>query len=139
MTATKTRPKTTARNTPQTRVTRRTQTRVRTSSPTKPRVKPRSNARWQGPVVLFAASVLVGFCASALLGQSFMESSRRSMVRAMEQARDAKSELSRLRERVGRLSSMGAVDQWAMTRGFSVADPSSLRLQEGNPRVVARR
>jgi hypothetical protein len=89
--------------------------------------------------MLFVASVVVGFCGSSLMGQSFVEASRRTMVRASEQARDAKAELSRLRERVGRLSSMGAVDQWAMTRGFSVADPSSLRLQEAKPRVVARR
>ncbi len=74
--------------------------------------------------------LLAGFAMmfSSLSGNSLMEKARRDYVRAGERTKAAKMDVSLLRERVERLTTMGAIDRWAASHGF--LPPESLQANE---------
>lgn len=68
--------------------------------------------------VLFAAIAPLTWGFSLLLGNSFKENARRSAVSAAMRAKSARQDMARLTNRLDRLTSAQAVNDWALTRGF---------------------
>lgn len=87
--------------------------------------------------LLWVALVGLSYAGSTLLGQTMLEQARREGLRAQARARDANMDAAMLRDRLRRLTSMRAVDEWATVRGFTPQEQALVVL--GGPMRVARR
>ncbi len=70
----------------------------------------------QAIAFLFVFGTVYGF--SILMGSSLMENARRDKVRAVSRMKVAREDMTRLRNRMDRVTTMTAIDTWARTRGF---------------------
>lgn len=76
-------------------------------------------------------ALTIAYFAASLLGQAWLEQSRREALRAREQARQARLEAAVLAEEIERLSNGTLVERWAKLRGFAPAEvPTSERGEE---------
>lgn len=66
-------------------------------------------------------TLLLSFGASSLAGQMRMEGLRRTQIQARERAIEARMVVSTLRQKIERLASVRAVDEWAKVRNFTLA------------------
>lgn len=71
-----------------------------------------------GSAIAFGAVVVVTFGFSTLLGHSMKEGARRDAIRAQERAKTARADVSRIRGRVERLTTMRAVEEWTKFNGY---------------------
>ena len=85
-------------------------------------------------IMVLASTVAVTYCFSILLGNSMMERSRRETVQADVRARQASEDVTRLRDHLGRLLTMDAVETWAAGRGFE--SPYAQKQVESNQAVA---
>ncbi|MCU0317614.1 MAG: hypothetical protein MUC92_13595 [Fimbriimonadaceae bacterium] len=69
-------------------------------------------------LTLFGFVALLSFGFSVLLGNSMMEHARREGAKVTIRAKQARSDVARLRQTVDRQVTMAAVDDWARGRGF---------------------
>ncbi len=117
-----------------------TKARRRVSTQVKVRRRPRPGNRVASWAGVWCSVALMTYACSALLANCQMEAARRDALRATERAKLAKAEVARLQGEISRLSSLGAIDQWAVSRGFVareyVAQP---RTVEGLGRVASNR
>lgn len=90
-----------------------------------------------GKTVAWLALVGLSYAGSTLLGQTMLEQARREGLRAQARAREANMDAAMLRDRLRRLTSMRAVDEWATVRGFTPQEKALVVL--GGPMRVARR
>jgi len=87
--------------------------------------------------VLVISIATLTFALSSLSGHSMMEKARRDYVRAVDRSRAAKQDLALQRERVDRLCTMGAIERWAVSRGFTppVGAPARVARKDGQSSI----
>ena len=88
-------------------------------------------------VLLFTMATTVTFGFSTLLGYSMKEAARHQAIRDGDRAKSARADMSRIKSRIERLSTLRAVDEWSQLKGFvttfqvakaaETARPASLR------------
>lgn len=69
-------------------------------------------------LLVFGMIMAVAYGFSSLAGQTMMEQARREGIRSQERARQARMDVSILRQRVDRLTSMKSIDGWALSHGM---------------------
>jgi hypothetical protein len=69
-------------------------------------------------VLLLAMATTVTFGFSTLLGYSMKEAARHQAIRDGDRAKSARSDMSRIKARIERLSTLRAVDDWSQLKGF---------------------
>lgn len=92
---------------------------------------------------LFTAVAVVTFGFSTLLGHSMKEGARRTAIRSQERAKIARADVSRIRGRYERLTTMRAVDEWSKFNGYESGyqfskTPTAKPVVPSKPVVVAR-
>lgn len=93
--------------------------------------------------VVFTAVAVVTFGFSTLLGHSMKEGARRTAIRSQERAKIARADVSRIRGRFERLTTMRAVDEWSKFNGYEsgyqfVKAPTAKPVVPSKPVVAAR-
>jgi|GEM_PF-6303300 len=107
-------------------------------TPVRRAVRHRSARRSVGGfAVVWCALVALSYVGSTLMGQTMLEQARREGLRAQERSREASMDAAVLRDRLRRLTSMRAVDEWATVRGYKPQEQAVVVL--GGPLRVARR
>ena len=89
------------------------------SQPRRPRARSKSWTQvFAAYATLFALTATLTFGFSSLLGSSMKEAARQEAVRDGSRAKAARADMSRIRSRVERLSTMKSVDDWSELNGF---------------------
>jgi len=69
-------------------------------------------------VLLFTMATTVTFGFSTLLGYSMKEAARHQAIRDGDRAKSARADMSRIKSRIERLSTLRSVDEWSQLKGF---------------------
>ena len=88
-------------------------------------------------ILLFAFLAGVTQALFGLLGQTSMEKSRREGIRAIEKTRALKMEVHVLRQNIEKLSNIGAVERWAVVRGY-IPSEANVKKPGPDPAMVAK-
>lgn len=104
-------------------------------------VRKRAKANpFAGPIACLVVGWVLAYACASILGNLQMESARRDALRSKERTKLAKDEVSRLRERYGRLTSLKEIHRWSTTHGFvPSAAANAPRVLEPKPGVYVQR
>ncbi|HRJ26921.1 MAG TPA: hypothetical protein PLO61_05370 [Fimbriimonadaceae bacterium] len=85
-----------------------------------------------------ALIMLASYLVATMLGQIAMEKARRDGLQSATRAREAKLHVAILRERVGRLSTVRAIDEWAELHGMKSSSRIALESAQGGTHASRR-